>query len=465
MSPARLGAPPTGLVLSLLLVSLLSGRSFASDCGGTSTGLIPLNDLGPDLYLGQPGGLYPGGSNTRPAAHDAAGLLQAAQVVPRNASGQPQANGRIVMASIGFSNATQEFSVFKQLSDQDPLRNPRVQLIDAAQGGQAAEDMVDPAAPYWSFVQQRIQQAGATAAQVQVIWFKNANRSPTDPFPQHALNLTDQFVQIMRNVRALFPNARLAYLGARTYAGYADTPLNPEPWAYEQGFAVKWAIERQIDGDPLLVFDAPGGPPAAPWLAFASYNWTDGLSPRSDGLIWECSDTAQDGTHPSTSGRMKVAQLLLDFAQTDATTKSWYLHSPSTPCAGQASDMRYGTPSGGPNGVPRLVASGPLTVPTARPVRLQGYGAPAAALSVFLFGWSPLPDGQVPLRGGSLLVQPADLFLASTDVWGKSSLVLGAVPDDAALCGTVGFFQFLAEDPDSAFGWDVSQGLRVQVGH
>jgi hypothetical protein len=38
-----------------------------------STGLIPLPDLGAGKYKGEEGGLYPGGRNTPPAAHAAAG--------------------------------------------------------------------------------------------------------------------------------------------------------------------------------------------------------------------------------------------------------------------------------------------------------------------------------------------------------------------------------------------------------
>jgi hypothetical protein len=48
------------------------------------------------------------------------------------------------------------------------------------------------------------------------------------------------------------------------------------------------------------------------------YLWADGTTPRkSDGLIYESKDVDIDGTHPSESGRKKVAELLLRFFQTD----------------------------------------------------------------------------------------------------------------------------------------------------
>ena len=45
----------------------LAAWAAASNCAGTSTGRIPINDLGAGLYLGAfQGGLYPGGRNTPP---------------------------------------------------------------------------------------------------------------------------------------------------------------------------------------------------------------------------------------------------------------------------------------------------------------------------------------------------------------------------------------------------------------
>ena len=41
-------------------------------------------------------------------------------------------------------------------------------------------------------------------------------------------------------------------------------------------------------------------------------------------LAWERSDLGPDGTHPSETGRMKVARLLLDFFQTDQHARPWF---------------------------------------------------------------------------------------------------------------------------------------------
>ena len=95
----------------------------------------PLPDLGAHSYAGRPGGLYPEGKNERPAAHEKAGLALAAQVRPLDEDGRAAANGRIVLLSVGMSNASQLFSAFKAIADLDPQKSPRISVVDGAQGG------------------------------------------------------------------------------------------------------------------------------------------------------------------------------------------------------------------------------------------------------------------------------------------------------------------------------------------
>ena len=56
--------------VTIALLAAAGSPDFASDCTQISVGKTPLNDLGTGTYQGQQGGLYPGGSNTRPAVHD-----------------------------------------------------------------------------------------------------------------------------------------------------------------------------------------------------------------------------------------------------------------------------------------------------------------------------------------------------------------------------------------------------------
>ena len=115
-----------------------------------------------------------------------------------------------------------------------------------------------------------------------------------------------------------FPNLRIAYLGSRTYGGYAMSALNPEPYAYESAFAARWLIQRQMQADPELA-DAN-----SPLLLWGPYLWAEGAKGRKlDRLVWERSDFGGDGVHPNDSGRQKVADLLLDFLTKDPLAKVW----------------------------------------------------------------------------------------------------------------------------------------------
>jgi hypothetical protein len=311
---------------------VLAAQAISSDCTRTSVGLIPLTELGTRLYLGKQGGLYPGGSNIRPSAHEAAGLAAARALRPLDARGAPDdSHGKIVFISVGMSNTTQEFSTFKPLGDADPAKNPKLVIVDGAQGGATASLISNLTSPqgqqYWNTTDSRLAAAGVTPAQVQAAWIKEADAQPTAGFPNYALQLKNELAVIARILKTRYPNIRIAYLSSRIYAGYASTALNPEPYAYESGFSVKWLIEDQINGAADLNFNPDTGPVMAPWLAWGPYLWADGLTPRSDGLTYKCSDfNASDGTHPATPGaREKVARLLLDFLKSDSAAKPWFL--------------------------------------------------------------------------------------------------------------------------------------------
>src|SRR5262249_38283405 len=111
-----------------------------------------------------------------------------------------------------------------------------------------------------------------------------------------------------------FPQLKLVYVSSRAYGGYSKTDLSPEPMAYESAFAVKWLIEERINNPENL----------RPWVSWGPYLWADGLTPRSDGLIWERSDFEPDGVHPSAQGALKVAMMLFDFFQNDPAATPWF---------------------------------------------------------------------------------------------------------------------------------------------
>jgi hypothetical protein len=290
--------------------------------------LKPLTELGAEKYQGFEGGLYPGGKNERPAAHEAAGVALARKVRPLDENGKPDPLGKIVLLSVGMSNTQQVFAALKQLADADEDKNPQVVIVNGAQGGMTAAAIQDPAsksgAKYWAAVDERLRAAGVTRAQVQAVWIKQADAGPTQGFPKYAKTLQEELTRIVQLLPGRFPNVKLVYLSSRTYAGWATTRLNPEPYAYESGFSVRWLIEEQLKGDPALNYDAGKAPVRAPWLSWGPYLWANGSAKRADGFFYMEKDFSTDGTHPTAEGQRKVGRLLLQFFLKDSTARPWF---------------------------------------------------------------------------------------------------------------------------------------------
>ncbi len=294
--------------------------------------LTPLTELGTGKYKGEDGGLYGGGVNEPPKTHLDAAMKEAAKIRPLDAEGKQSANGKIGLLSVGMSNTTMEYSRFKQLADADPAKSKEVVIIDGAQGGQTAMRWADAKSPLWQKLDERLAAAGLSARQIQVAWMKQAEAGPAQygDFPKHAKQLQENLVKDLANLKEKFPNLRIVYLSSRIYAGYATTGLNPEPYAYEEAFAMRWLIQDQVAGKSELNYDAARGPVKSPLLLWGPYLWADGETPRkADGLIYKREDLSdKDGTHPAESARTKVANQLLNFLKTDATAKGWFSGEP-----------------------------------------------------------------------------------------------------------------------------------------
>ena len=297
-----------------------------------SIGVKPLTELAKETYKGETGGLYGNGSNDPPPQQQEAAKKAVARIQPLDAQGKPSPSGKIGLVSIGMSNTTQEFSTFKKLADSDAQKSDKVVVVDLAQGGQIPERWNDPASDsgkkVWGTVDQRLKAAEVSNEQVQVAWVKQAlvAQAQFGEFPAHAKKLENDLVTSLQLVKKRFPNLQLAYLSSRIYGGYATTSLNPEPYAYEGAFSVRWIIDSQVKGDPKLNADPARGEVKAPVVLWGPYIWGDGTTPRKDGLVWNRDDLRDnDGTHPSPSGQKKVADMLLTFFHSDPFAKSWYL--------------------------------------------------------------------------------------------------------------------------------------------
>ena len=308
--------------LALMLSVSVAHPAAAANCAGTGTGLVPIPDLGTRTYEGARGGLYPDGTNQPPRDYAAAGVRAGAQITPRAPDGRADPNGKVVLLSIGMSNTTQEFSTFVRLAQTDAARAANVLVVDGAQGGRDAAAWASADAQTWAVVEDRLRAAGATAQQVQAVWVKQALKQASGSFESHVGLLERDLGAIVENAAARYPNLRQVFLSPRTYGGYAATTLNPEPYAYQSGFAVKRVVESSVRA-----------PDARPWIGWGPYLWADGTTANASGLSYSCADFVQDGTHPSDSGRMKVATELQKFFD-GSTFTTWFRgEHPSPPAS------------------------------------------------------------------------------------------------------------------------------------
>jgi hypothetical protein len=296
-----------------------------------SVGLKPLTEMtAEDRYKGENGGLYGDGKNEPPESHQAAAKEELKRITPLDIQGKPAPGGKIVLLSVGMSNTFGEFRMFKDLADQDPKKSSAVLLVNGAVGGAGAASWAKGAERVWSTVTDRLKDAGATPEQVQVAWMKHADPGPgADSQPlDYARKLKDWQIAILNLLTSKFPNLRVCFLSSRIYGGYNAAGIrlvNPEPFAYESAFSVRWLIQDQIKGEPKLNYDPGKGPVRAPLLLWGPYLWADGVIPRKlDGLVWGRKDLGEDGVHPSKAGGQKVADLLLKFFKTDANAVTWF---------------------------------------------------------------------------------------------------------------------------------------------
>jgi hypothetical protein len=364
-----------------------------------------------------------------------------------------------------MSNAKIIGHAFKQISDADPLRWHNVKIVNGGHAGKTAELMSNPLDPYWVFLRKDLKNAGVSPQQVQIVWLLQAQKHVSAPFPQHAESLADQLETIARLMKSAFPNLKLMYLSSRIYGGHDGSTLSPEPYAYESGFGMKWVIERQISGKPSLNHDPAKGAVHAPWLAWGPYLWADGTIERGDGLTWMPEDFGPDGAHSSRIGSYKAAGMLLDFMQTDATTRPWYTRNALAFCPMQADVSLFGPSSGGTRAAPRLGASMLPTAGSSKPLKLYVRGAQGGAPGWFIVG-QPLPGGSgVPVAGGTIFVDlsTARIQQVTTNPNGQAWMGLGLLPEpDDVSCGALMYGQFVVWNGQ---GYTFSRPIALRIGH
>jgi hypothetical protein len=284
--------------------------------------------------------------NQPPASHDTVARARRNAIRPLDVNGDEHPFGKYVLISIGMSNTTQEWCsassappcaawTFMGRAAADPTVNrASLVIVNGAADGQDVATWTSPASPNYDRIRTaRLNPLGLSENQVQAAWVKLATARPVAALPSDTADANvflTSLGQVVRTLKIRYPNLQLVFLSSRTYGGYATIDVSPEPFAYEEGFSVKWAIESQMNE----VRGMPGNPAAgsldyvkksAPLMLWGPYLWANGATPRSDGVSWLRADFEEDGTQPSQSGETKVAAILLEFFKSSPYTRCWFL--------------------------------------------------------------------------------------------------------------------------------------------
>jgi beta-lactam-binding protein with PASTA domain len=273
--------------LSVLLSILLWSTGNAADCDATSTGIIPLY---PSIFVPR-------------TAEEQSAALAAVNSIPA---------GPTVLLGVGMSNARRVWLVFVDDAAADPLKNPDVHVVNAAQGGGSASNWaIENETKTWGKVSGELANAGGfTKADVSVIWFMIHNSINRKTVEEYSATLESDVRAALDLFETEFPNLKIVWIQTMIYAGYSTVSGNYEPFAFESGY-----VAQRLVADQSWPF----------FVGYGPYLWADGMVPRDDGLIWLCSDFADDGNHPDLNGQIKHSEYLLQFFHEDSVASIGYL--------------------------------------------------------------------------------------------------------------------------------------------
>lgn len=298
-----------------------------SDLVFTDTVKIPINDLGTGTFLGETGGLYPGGVNM-PFGDYASDLLKFARSIkPRNEAGVVTSSGVVGFIAIGGSTAGKMMTALTNKTIGNPLTNASLKMMNATNGehSSSVNSLMNPNDSIWNIIDQKLSRNNMAYAQVQVIYLETDDSSQTTGFPARPLILKQNYLAVMHMFKLKFPNIRLVYLLGRTTTFLNPDKLtihNVEPNPYYNGWACKWLIEDQMNGAPGTRYK--GVKAEVPLITWGWYEWAYGTSqPRLDGFTWEESDTV-DGLHGTPAGEDTLSGYFQNFLLTDPYAKIWY---------------------------------------------------------------------------------------------------------------------------------------------
>ena len=236
--------------------------------------------------------------------------------------------------SVSSSPPCAAWSFMGRAATDPTINRAALVIVNGAAESEDAAVWASPTSPTYERIRTtRLNPLGLSEQQVQVAWVKVATAYPVAHLPADTADahiFLATLGQSLRTLKVRYPNLQLVFLSSRTYGGYATIGRSPEPYAYEEGLSVKWAIESQMNE----VRGMPANPRAgsldytkktAPLLLWGPYLWADGPTPRADALSWLRNDFEDDGTQPSQTGETKVSGILLEFFKSSPYTRCWFL--------------------------------------------------------------------------------------------------------------------------------------------
>ncbi len=321
-----------GTMKSLLLFSVIAAffpLIAMSQSTDVST-LPPIDELGKDSYKGHQGGLYPNGSNEMPKPFFNDAVEMAKSVQPLDSKGNPDPNGKIGLIALGASTATMFSRGLEVKIPEEIGINREIVFVDCAIGGQDLSKIMIPTASFWKTIDDRLSAASITRDQVQVMFFQEDNlKNKSADINSRGEDLVSDFTYIANFVKQHYPNLKIMYItGRHTTMWIPDDAgdKHREPRAYINGWACKWLIEKQINGDPDLAYR--GDNAKAPLIMWGPYFWTQGTKPRSDGYYWGPELLSRDGVHPNDAGIERVTMDLIQFWKNDPVSQYWFFENP-----------------------------------------------------------------------------------------------------------------------------------------
>jgi hypothetical protein len=271
-------------------------------------------------YQARGGGFYGGGTNARPQAHEALGQAIVNSIVPLNTSGvRDDANGKYLMVGLGLSHTTGEVAALQTgYTSGTFIKNSKFHFADGALGGPpyggTSQRMVDANNGYWAASKTKMQTEGVEPIQVQFAWLKTTYQGPAGhglSFPDSIEQLATDFLNICRNIKTHYVNVKVVYISSRSYGGWSDGNASPEPWAYEDAFAVKMAVHRQVVGR----LDGPNA--TTPYVCWGPYFW-------SPTLLDCATQFGDDFLHPNTAGYAVIAAVMHGWFADDSILRRFY---------------------------------------------------------------------------------------------------------------------------------------------